>query len=272
MWALEQSVPVTPTAGGLVPGAPRLVLVGTVAGALVLAGGGYLAAADVRAVLVAALHGALLTAALGAAASARGATWAATTPALVTLVLLALGAAAARVDGRGPVLYLAVLGWLSWLGVRGRLAPLGVRAASPGAILVGVLTGVALGSHVLLSAALTPGYRLRDDGVAAWLVALAYDAGLNIPSAELFVRGVVFDRFQRRVSFATGTAVAILAYLARFLPDPRLPSTVEVLTGATIYLTLLSAANSWLFWWSGSLLPALASALAFFAAYRLLGT
>jgi hypothetical protein len=47
---------------------------------------------------------------------------------------------------------------------------------------------------------------------------------------------------------------------------------VEVLTGATIYLTLLSAANSWLFWWSGSLLPALASALAFFAAYRLLGT
>ncbi|MGH7314516.1 MAG: CPBP family glutamic-type intramembrane protease, partial [Candidatus Rokuibacteriota bacterium] len=223
-------------------------------------------------VVGAALHGALLTAALGAAAGASGGAWTATRPATITLALIALGAAASRFDGRGPVLYLAVLVWLSWLGVRGRLAPIGVRATSARAIFVGGLAGVALGSHVLLSAAFTLGYRVRGDGVAAWLLALAYDAGLSVPSAELFVRGVVFDGLQRRVSFTTGAVVAAICYLVRFLPDPRLPTTVEVLAGATLYLTLLSVVNSWLFWWSGSLLPALASALAFFAAYRLLGT
>jgi len=272
MWALESAVPTARRDAAVVPGAPALILGGAVTVALVLASAGYLAAADLRAVVGAVLHGALLTAALGAAASASEGTWTATRPAMITLALIALGAAASRVDGRGPILYLVVLLWLSWLGVRGRLAPIGVHATSTRAILVGGLTGVALGSHVLLSAAFTLGYRLRSDGLAAWLLALAYDAGLNIPSAELFVRGVVFDRLQRRVSFATGAGVATIAYLVRFLPDPRLPTTVEVLAGATLYLTLLSLVNSWLFWWSGSLLPALASALAFFAAYRLLGT
>lgn len=271
MWALEHDVPAAPTDVPVVARVPALILVGTVALALVLAGGGYLPAGDVRAVLVAALHGALLTAALGAAAGASRA-WTVTTPAIITLALIAVGAVASRIHAHGSLAYLAVLAWLSWLGVRGQLAPLGVRPTSMIALLVGSLAGVVLGSHVLLSATFTLGYRLRDDGVAAWLLALAYDVGLNIPSAELFVRGVVFDGLQRRVSFATGAAVATLAYLARFLPDPRLPSAVEVLAGATIYLTLLSAINSWLFWWSGSLLPGLASALAFFAAYRLLGT
>lgn len=271
MWALEHNVAPVSTDGTVVPRAPALVLVGTVAAALALAAAGYLPAAEVRTIIVAALHGALLTAALGAAAGA-SASWTAATPAIITLALIAVGAAASLLEARGPLAYLAVLLWLCWLGMRGRLAPLGVRATPGTAMLVGSLAGVALGGHVLLSATFTLGYRLRDDGAAAWLVALAYDAGLNVPSAELFVRGVVFDRLQRRVSFPTGAAVATLAYLARFLPDPRLPSTVEVLTGATIYLTLLSAMNCWLFWWSGSVLPGLASALAFFAAYRLLGT
>jgi hypothetical protein len=35
-------------------------------------------------------------------------------------------------------------------------------------------------------------------------------------------------------------------------------------------MTVLSAANAWLLWWSGSLVPGLLAALVFFAAYRLL--
>jgi hypothetical protein len=272
MWALEAAFPIARRDVGVVPRAPALILSGAVAGAFVLTGAGQLAPSDFRAIVGAVLHGALLTAALGAAAGAGGGTWTATTPAVITMALVALGTAASRFDSRGPMLYLVVLLWLSWLGARGRLAPLGVHAASSRAMLVGGLTGAALGGHVLLSAAFTLGYRLRDDGLGAWLLALAYDAGVNVPSAELFVRGVVFDRLQRQVSLAAGAVVATVFYLVRFLSDPRLPATVEVLAGATLYLTLLSLANSWLFWWSGSLLPGLASALVFFAAYRLLGT
>jgi hypothetical protein len=270
MWALEAPIPVAQRDVGIVPRVPALLLGGTVAVCLALTVAGQLAVSDFRIVVVAALHGALLTAALGAAAAAGR--WTATTAAVITVALIALGAAATRVDSRGPLLYLVVLAWLSWLGARGRLGPLGVRAASPRAVLMGGLAGAALGSHVLISAAFTLGYRLRSDGADGWLLALAYDAGVNVPAAELFVRGVVFDRLQRQVSLAVGAVVATLLYLARFLPDPRLPATAEVLTGATLYLTLLSLVNSWLFWWSGSLVPGLVSALVFFAVYRLLGT
>lgn len=271
MWALEAPVPVAGRSAGVVPRVPALILGGAVVGAFVLTVAGQLAASAFQAVVSGALHGALLTAALGAAASAGGGVWSATMPAVITLTLVAVGTAAASVDSRGPILYLVVLVWLSWLAARGRLAPLGVRAASTRAVLVGVLSGAALGAHVLLSAAFTLGHRLRSDGPDAWLLALAYDAGVNVPAAELFVRGVVFDRLQRQVSLAAGAVVATLLYLVRFLPDPRLPATAEVLAGATLYLTLLSLVNSWLFWWSGSLVPGLASALVFFAAYRLLG-
>ncbi len=271
MWALEAPIPVARRDVRVVPRAPALILAGAVAAGLALTAAGQLAVSDFRAVVGAALHGALLTAALGAAAGAGGNTWTATTPAVITVALIALGTAAARVNSRGAMLYLVVLLWLSWLAARGRLAPLGIRPVSARAVLIGGLSGAALGGHVLLSAAFTLGYRLRSDGPGGWLLALAYDVGVNVPAAELFVRGVVFDRLQRQVSLAAGAVVATLLYLARFLPDPRLPATTEALAGATLYLTLLSLVNSWLFWWSGSLWPGLASALVFFAAYRLLG-
>jgi hypothetical protein len=272
MWALEAAFPGVRRDLPVVPRAPAWILGGAVAGGVALTATGHLAVADFRAVIGAVLHGALLTAALGAAAGAAGGRWTATTPAVVTIVMVALGTAASRFDSRGSLLYLVVALWLAGLGARGRLAPLGVHAVSGRAMLVGGLAGAALGGHVLLSAAFTLGYRLRSDGLGPWLLALAYDAGVNVPAAELFVRGVVFDRLQRQVSLATGAVVATILYLVRFLPDPRLPATVEVLAGATLYLTLLSLVNSWLFWWSGSLWPGLVSALVFFAAYRLLGT
>jgi hypothetical protein len=271
VWALEGGRAAARRDAAVVPLTPALILVGAVAVAVALAGAGHLTSADLRAVLGAALHGALLTAALGAAAAASDARWTATRPALVTIALIALGAGAARFDGRGPILWLGVLLWLARLGARGQLLAIGVRGASRSALFIGALAGAVLGGHVLVSATLTLGYRPRDDGLAAWLLAIAYDAGLNVPAAELFIRGVVFDRFQRQGSFATGAIVATVAYLARFLSDPRLPATVEVFAGATLYLTLLSLVNSWLFWRSGSVVPTVTSALIFFAAYRLLG-
>lgn len=78
-------------------------------------------------------------------------------------------------------------------------------------------------------------------------------------------------RVARRWSLTTGLAVSTLACLARYLVDPLLPKTVEVMLGAIFYLALLSLASSGLLWWSGSLLPSLACALVFFSVYRLLG-
>ena len=91
-------------------------------------------------------------------------------------------------------------------------------------------------------------------------------------AAECLFRGALFNRAQRRWSFATALALATAAYVARYLVDPLLPKSVEWVVGAVFYLTLLSAGNCWLFWWSGSLVPGVVSALVFFAAYRLLGT
>jgi hypothetical protein len=270
MWALERPLTRVPRHGDIVSLGTVVVLGGTLGIIVLLAGAGQLAAADLRALLSVVLHGTLLTAALGAAATGGGGRWSTSGPAAITLALIAIGAGAARFDARGTMLYLLVLLWLGWLGAQGRLASIGIRATSAGALLVGALIGLALGGHVLLSAAFTLGYRIRGDGPTAWGLALAYDAGLSVASAELFFRGVLFDRVQRQVSFAAGAGVATIAYLARFLPDPRLPLTLEVLAGAGLYLSLLSVANSWLFWWSGSLLPALVSAIAFFAMYRLL--
>src|SRR5438128_6088651 len=128
------------------------------------------------------------------------------------------------------------------------------------------------GGHLLVSASLTLGVHIRPVGGAGVLAALAYDAGANVLAAECLFRGALFNRAQRRWSFATALLLATAAYVARYLVDPLLPKSVEWVVGAVFYLTLLSAGNCWLFWWSGSLVPGVVSALVFFAAYRLLGT
>jgi hypothetical protein len=218
---------------------------------------------------VTAAHGALLSASLGRAA-ALGA-WPAAGAVTLTIALLALGAGGAALGPGGAVAHVLLPAWLLGLAARGRLTALGLRRPLAGAwLLAGAGLGAALGGHLLLSAALTLGYRLRHDGLASYLAALAYDLGANVPSGELFFRGVLFDHLQRRRSFTAGAAVATGAYLGRYLLDPRLPATVETITGAVLYLSLLSLGNCWLVWRSGNLGPALASSLAFFAAYRAL--
>lgn len=215
-------------------------------------------------------HSALLGATLGRAA--------ATTPAgrltasiLITTGLLGLGATGAALGSGGALAYLALPAWLLLLAGRGRLSAVGMRRPAPAsAVLVGLALGAALGGHLLLSATLSLGYRLGQDGLGVYLATFAYDVGANVPSSELFFRGVLFDHLQRRWSFLTGAAVATVAYLARYLLDPRLPGTTEAMVGGVVYLSLLSLGNCWTFWWSGSVIPALVSALAFFASYRML--
>ena len=90
-------------------------------------------------------------------------------------------------------------------------------------------------------------------------------------AGECFFRGALFRRAERRWSFAAASTVATSAYVLRYLVDPLLPKSVELMIGAVFYLALLGAINCWLLSWSGSLVPGLASASIFFAAYRTLG-
>jgi hypothetical protein len=220
-------------------------------------------AAALGVAVLAAVHGALLGVAL---------TWIAgvgTPAALVPALLLAFAAAAAAVAPVGALVYLAVPVWLV-LAARVR-GPRTARLAGGRplrAVLVGAGVGVALGGHLLATAALTLGYHVVAGPVT--LTALAYDLGANVPSAECFFRGALFDRLHRRGPFARAAAVSTAAMLVRYLADPLLPKASETLLGALFYLALLGAANCWLLWWSGSLVPGALAALLFFAAYRLL--
>jgi hypothetical protein len=218
-----------------------------------------------------AIHGVLLSATLSRAAAAGRPAWSSTGPALVTIGLVTVALATAELDRHAAIACLSVLIWLAVVARRGRLGPTGVRSPSPaGATFVGLGIGAILGAHLLLSAPLTLGYRLRADGAGPYLAALAYDVGLNVPSSELFFRGVLFEGLQRRASFATAAAVATAGYVIRYLVDPHLPHAVEAIAGAVVYLSLLSLACCWLFWRSGSVAPGAAGALAFFAGYRAL--
>src|SRR5436309_726621 len=99
-----------------------------------------------------------------------------------------------------------------------------------------------------------------------------HDAGANVLAAECFFRGALFNRAQRRWSFTVAATLATTSYLVRYLVDPLLPKSIELVVGAVFYLALLGAINCWLLWWSESLVPGLLSALIFFAAYRTLGS
>jgi hypothetical protein len=258
----------------LLEGTPVGLLTGLGAGVGLLVAGveaGWLPAAALRVGAVAAGHGGLLAVALGWAGAdgppGRGGPRAA----VVCVALLALGEGAARLSPRLAPALLAVPLWLAALAAAGRLRTLGLRRpVRPGAVLAGAGVGAALGGHLVLSASRTLGHHLRDDGIAPYVAALAYDAGANVPSAELFFRGALFNRLQRRWALAPAAAVATGACVVRYLVDPLLPAAPEILVGAVVYLSILGAANAWLLWWSGSLLPGLVAATLFFAVYRLL--
>ncbi|HKQ66950.1 MAG TPA: CPBP family glutamic-type intramembrane protease [Methylomirabilota bacterium] len=191
---------------------------------------------------------------------------------VVAVVLLALAATAAAVVPLGAGAYLLPALWVLWLAARGQLAALGLGTPlPPQGMVAGTLVGAGLSTHLLLSASRTLGVQTRIDHAPEVLAAIAYDLGANVLTAECFFRGALFQRSQRRWSFAAAVAVATVAYVARYVVDPLLPKTVEQVIGAVFYLALLGVINCWLRWRYESLVPGLVSALVFFAAYRTLG-
>ena len=141
---------------------------------------------------------------------------------------------------------------------------------SRAALATAAAIGSGLGLHLLFTASRTLGYPIVLGRPSQLLSALVYDVVLNVPSAELFFRGALFNRAQRRWSVGAAIALSALACSVRYLLDPALLKIPEVMLGAVVYVALLSVANAWLFWWSGSLVPSLVASLLFFAAYRIL--
>jgi len=244
--------------------------VAALGGALaVVAAASHLGVVDqhlVRIAGVPAAHGALLTMAL-AGADPR---W--KRHAGVLIALLAVAAAAAQWSPWGALVYVAVPLVLARIAARqARLAVVGLcLPASWPLTILGAAAGTLLGAHLLLSASRTLGYEVRVESLGGYLAAVAYDLGANVPSAECFFRGVLFNRAQRSWSFGAAAAVATGAYLLRYLADPALPRSAETIAGAMFYLTLLSLASCGLFWRSGSVLPGGLAALGFFVFYRAL--
>ena len=185
----------------------------------------------------------------------------------VPVGVLAVAAALSSIGPLGAVAYAAVP-VVTWRIAAG--SPLLVGWPAREALVAGLAVGVLLGAHLLVSATRTLGYSPRVESVAAFLHALAYDAGANVLVAECFFRGALFDRLLRRWSFWPAAAVATTACVLRYAVDPLLPKSAELLVGAVFYTGLQSLASCWLFWWSGSLVPGYVSGLGFFAAYRLL--
>lgn len=203
-------------------------------------------------------HGALLVAALTWRDAGRPRPWwAAPALAIPLLAAVTLAMAAHR---SGAAMAAAIPLWL-W-------ARAAHASVAPRYIALGTAIGGALGAHLLLTASLTLGYHAVFDAprAVAWL---AYDAGISVPAAECFFRGALFDRAQRRWPVAAATMVSVSAGVARYLVDPLLPMTAEVVAGTIVYTGLLGVANCWLFRRTASVLPGAVAAVIFFAAYRL---
>jgi hypothetical protein len=266
MYAIAR--PWEPRPGGLFAGTPVPLLAGLAAlltGAAGLGGLGVLPPRLTWSLAAGCAQGALLATAVAWAGPRRSPGRAA--PSLAAAMVLA-GALCTGASPAGAVVYLAAPAWL-W-SRRMHVPGLGLRHAPPGLVVAGAGLGALLGAHLLLTASLTLGYGVRVPQLAALGPWLAYDAGANVLATEAFFRGALFDRAQRRWPFALATALATAACLARYLADPLLPRTLEVTAGAVFYLTLLSVANCWLYWRSGSIVPGLAAGLVFFTTYRLL--
>lgn len=227
---------------------------------------GWLSPAAAAVLAIPAAHGALLAVALARADRH----W--RRDAALLIALLAIAAGAAALSAWGALAYLAVPATLVGLATRRReLGAVGLCAPVPGwTLVVGAAAGAFLGAHLLISGGLTFGYGVALRPLRRYLAVVAYDLGANVPSAECFFRGVVFNGVQRRWPVGLAVAASTAASLARYLVDPALPHAAETIAGAVFYLTLVSVVSCALFWRSGSVLPGALAAAGFFAAYRAL--
>ena len=266
MWALDQ--PCATRAEPLFARAPCALLAGLALGAAATAALVELAVLPAHALHVAGVtagHGALLATALAWARERAPS-------GLVAVALIGLAASATSLGTLGASAYLAPALWILWLASRGRLTGLGLSARIPlRGVVAGALAGIGLSCHLLVTVSRTLGVQVRLDRVPEMLGAVGYDVGANVLAAECFFRGALFTHAQRRWSFAAAATLSTIGYVVRYLVDPLLPKSVELVVGAVFYLALLGAINCWLLWWSESLVPGLLSALIFFTAYRALG-
>jgi hypothetical protein len=194
-------------------------------------------------------------------------------PALRGACALIVASLAARLSPAGAVTYLLVPLVIArdatmW---HARLERIGWRAPrNPRAPFVGVAAGVFLGLHLLFAASLMLGYPVAFPDGRRYLVAVAYDVGANALTAEWLFRGAIFSALWRRRSFWPAAAMSTGLALVRYLLDPALPQTAELMAGAIFYMLLLGLGCCALRAWSGSLLPGYLASVAFFAAYRIL--
>jgi hypothetical protein len=186
---------------------------------------------------------------------------------------LIVASLAAKLSPAGAVAYLLVPLVIArdatmW---RARLERIGWRAPrealSP---FVGAAAGAFLGVHLLFAASLMLGYPVAIPDGHRYLAAVAYDIGANSLTAEWLFRGAIFSALWRRWSFWPAAAVSTGLALVRYLLDPALPQTAELMAGAMFYMLLLGLGCCALRAWSGSLLPGYLATVAFFAAYRIL--
>jgi hypothetical protein len=194
-------------------------------------------------------------------------------PSLRGGVALVVASVGARLSPAGAVAYLLVplviardatvcqarLERIGWCHSRETRAPF-----------VGAASGVFLGLHLLFAASLMLGYRVEAPDARRYLAAVAYDVGANALTAEWLFRGAIFSTLWRRWSFWPAAAASTVLVLVRYLLDPALPQTAELMAGAMFYMLLLGLGCCALRAWSGSLLPGYLATVAFFAAYRIL--
>lgn len=221
-----------------------------------------------HAVAAGGVHGGLI--ALGwlvATGAARG--WSG--PVLRLAGATVLASVAARLGPWGGLAFLAVP-LLVLIETRGRpeMRAMGLGWARLTHAAAGLAAGAFLGGHLLVTASLTFGYRVHASDFTTYAAALAYDAGLNVVSAEWLFRGALFSACWRRGSFWPAALLTTGGALVRYLLDPALPHAVEARAGAVFYLGLVGLIACALRAWSGSLLPGYLAGLGFFAAYRTL--
>jgi hypothetical protein len=243
--------------------------------AVVAAGllGGRWIAADLpaieRALRGVLVHGGLLAAGWLAVAPARADWWRRAGPSVAAAGLAAVASALSPWGALGYLLVPVALVWSAQGDADARAAGLAWPARRAW-LAAGLAGGVFLGAHLLVTASRTLAYPVGalDPGRAA--LALAYDAGMNVVTAEWCFRGGVFAWSWRRRHFWAAAALSTGLGLLRHLLDPALARSPEVVAGAAFYLSLLGLGSAALRAASGSLVPGYLAGVAFFTAYRAL--